>query len=207
MVLVDYEEGKNLLDKYRIKSIDSKYINNINELLKFSDSLNNADIALKVISQNPEALHKSKQGLVKLDLRTEHELEKAYNELIKRAEQFKPYKILAQKMVKGIEIIIGGKTDLQFGKVILIGLGGIYVEILKDFQLRICPVNNKDADEMIENLKSKQIILNNINKNKIADLLVNTSKLFFENNIVELDLNPVIIHDNNLDAVDIRIIK
>ncbi len=207
MVLVDYEEGKKLLDKYKINSIESKYINSIDELFKFSDSLNNDDVALKVISQNPEALHKSREGLVLLNLKTKEELESAYKQLIKKAEKFKPYKILAQKMVRGIEIIIGGKTDQQFGKIILLGLGGVYVEILKDFQLRICPISTNDADEMIENLKSKQIILNNIKKEKIINLLLNVSKLFFENNIRELDLNPIIIYDDKLEAVDIRIMR
>ncbi len=207
MVLVDYKEGKKLLSKYKINSIESKYLENFNDLLKFSNSLDNSNIVLKAISQNPIALHKSKQGLVELDLRTEQELKQAYERLTKKAEKFKPYKILAQKMIKGIEIIVGGKIDPQFGKVILIGLGGIYVEILKDFQLRVCPIDNKNANDMIENLKSKQIILSNIKKQDIIELLINASKLFTENNIQELDLNPIIIHNNKLEAVDIRILK
>ncbi|MGD0728448.1 MAG: acetate--CoA ligase family protein [Candidatus Micrarchaeaceae archaeon] len=204
MELTEYMKAHTLLKKYDIKSIESKYVESAKEAIVFS---NHRPIVLKVISQ--KALHKSKNKLVELNLSEPKEIENAFDQLQKRAQQFKPYKILAQKMVKnGIEIIIGGKTDQQFGKMILIGLGGIYVETFKDFALRLCPITEYDAESMLQQLKSRPVIAPNEQTSKnIKELLLKVSKMFYDNEISELDLNPVIIHDNTYDAVDLRLIK
>jgi succinyl-CoA synthetase beta subunit len=202
--LVDYDKAKALLDRYKIKSVKSKYIKNAEDAISFS---NGSDIVLKVISQ--KALHKSKSGLVILGLRTEPEIKAAYNKLAKKALKLKPYKIQAQKMVSnGIEIIIGGSVDVQFGKMILLGLGGIYVETFRDFALRLCPITRYDALCMINQLKSKKVIApDKKNEELIVNLLLKTSKMFENNSFSELDLNPIILHDNTYDAVDLRLLK
>lgn len=204
MELLDYTKAHALLTKYGIRSVESRYVKSAKEAIAFS---NGNQIVLKVISQ--KALHKSKNKLVALNLKSPKDIESNYNELRKRAQQFRPYKILAQRMVgDGLEIIIGGKIDQQFGKMILIGLGGIYVETFKDFALRLCPITEYDAECMLGQLKSKSIIAPNPKAAKnITDLLLKVSKMYKENNIKELDLNPVILHDNTYDAVDLRIIK
>ena len=205
MQLLDYMDAKNMLARYGIKSIDSKYVKSADEAASFAGS---SPIVLKVISD--KALHKSKAGLVKLNLQDKAEIKKAYNDLAKKASRLKPYKIIAQKMAKsGIEIIIGGKTDPQFGKFILIGLGGIYVEAFKDFSLKLCPITKYDAADMIDQLKSKNVITyNGKDTKKIEELLLKTSKLLIEHKeINELDLNPVIITEHGYEAVDIRVLK
>jgi succinyl-CoA synthetase beta subunit len=204
MELMEYNQAHALLTKYQIRSVDSKYVNTAKEAVAFSKG---NPIVMKVISQ--KALHKSKNKLVALNLSSEKEITSSYNDLAKKAQQFKPYKIIAQQMVNsGVEIIIGGKIDEQFGKMILIGLGGIYVEVFKDFALRMCPITRYDAASMLEQLKSRAIIAPNAQSaNNIIDLLLKVSKMFYENDITELDLNPLIIHDNTYDAVDLRIIK
>ncbi|MCL4381148.1 MAG: acetate--CoA ligase family protein [Candidatus Marsarchaeota archaeon] len=207
MVLVDYDDGKKILDKYRIQSVPSKYVQSADEAVAFSSSLKGKEMAMKVISKNPDALHKAKKGLVALNLKEKEDIVKAWKDLESKAKQFMPYKIQAQEMVRGIEIIIGGKIDPQFGKIVIIGLGGIYVEVLKDFQIGICPVEAKNADIMIGMLKSKQILLNSIKKETLVRLIMDVSRMMLENDISELDLNPMIIHDGKIDAVDIRIIK
>jgi succinyl-CoA synthetase beta subunit len=203
MVLLDYFKGKEILDKYGIRSVDSSYVSSAKDASEFSGS---DTVVLKLISS--KALHKSKSGLVKLDLRGA-EVERAYEELCRKGKPLKPYNIIAQKMAKGgIEIIIGGRTDPQFGKLILLGLGGIYVEVFKDFALRVCPITKNDAVDMINQLKSRDVItFKGKNTKMLVKLLLSVSKLLVENkSIRELDLNPLIVKESSYEAVDIRMI-
>lgn len=205
MALLEYFEAKKLLDKYGIKSIESKYVASASDASKFAKG---SKIVLKLIST--KALHKSKAGLVKLNLSGEKEIGQAYNELLKKGKALTPYKIIAQKMApNGVEIIIGGRTDPQFGKLILLGLGGIYVEVFKDFALRVCPITKADADDMIEQLKSKDVVTyKGKNTKMLTDVLLKVSKMLSENSdIAELDLNPITIREDSYDAVDIRLLK
>ncbi len=202
--LLDYFEGNRLLKRYGISCIDSQYVSSAEEAIAFSKR---GPIALKLISS--KAIHKTKSGLVKLNL-TGSEIKAAYSELARKGNALKPYKIIAQKMAKpGIEIIVGGKTDPQFGKLILIGLGGIYVEVFKDFALRVCPITKNDTIDMIEQLKSRKIVtFSGKDTDMIAGVLLKVSKLLIENQeISELDLNPLIIRAGSYEAVDIRIFK
>ncbi len=203
MVLLDYFEGKKLLDKYGIKSIESSYVSSSKEALSFAGK---DHIVLKLISD--KALHKSKAGLVKLDLNGE-DITVAFKDLELKGKDLKPYKIIAQKMSKGgVEVIVGGRTDPQFGKLILLGLGGIYVEVFRDFALRVCPINRNDAQDMIDQLRSKNVVTFQGKDNEmIIGLLLSVSKLLTDNEkVTELDLNPLIIKEGSYVAVDIRMI-
>lgn len=205
MSLLEYFEARKMLDKYGIKSIDSKYVTSTADAAKFSKG---SRIVLKLISD--KALHKSKAGLVKLSLLDPKEITAAYSDLEKKGKNLKPYKIIAQKMASGgVEIIIGGRTDPQFGKLILLGLGGIYVEVFKDFALRVCPITRSDAEEMVAQLKSKEIVTyNGKNTRLLVDILLKVSKMLSEHDeISELDLNPVMIREESYDAVDIRVLE
>jgi succinyl-CoA synthetase beta subunit len=205
MALLDYIEAKNLLKKYGIESIESRYVSSAAEAIRFAKG---KPIVLKGISE--KALHKSKAGLVKLRLSSPKEITTAFSEIKNKSQKLAPYKILAQKMSNGgIEAIIGGRTDPQFGKLILIGLGGIYVEVFRDFSLRICPIKSVDAHDMLDQLKSKSIVTyQGKNEKMVTELLLKASKLLTENDsIKELDLNPVIVRENGYDIVDIRILE
>ncbi len=203
-MLLEFMKAKNLLGKYGIRSIESKYVATAYEAVSFADG--NA-IVLKALSD--KAIHKSKAGLVKLNLKGEGEIRHAFSMLEKRANKFKPYRILAQKMAEpGVEGIIGGNTDAQFGKVLLLGLGGIYVEAFNDVQLRLCPITKRDALDMINGLRSRDILTSNgKSTDMLVSLLMKTSRLLVENKrIKELDLNPVILRDGSYDVVDIRVL-
>ncbi len=201
---MEYSKANLLLKRYGIRAVDNKYISSAEDAVKFAAG---KPIVLKAISN--KALHKTKSGLIQLNLNTPQDIAAAYKLLSKRAQKFRPYKIQAQHMVKnGIEIIIGGKVDGQFGQLILIGLGGIYVEIFKDFALRVCPISKYDARTMINQLKSKKVLAPDEKGEQLLEsLLIKVSKMLSENNITELDLNPLILHDGTYDAVDIRILK
>ena len=197
-------EAYRILEKYGIRSIESTYVKSADEAVNFS---RNRSIVLKVIAQ--KAMHKSKSGLVALDLNSKEKITKAYADLEKKAQEFAPFEILAQVMAKkGIEIIIGGNTDPQFGKLILIGLGGIYVETFKDAASRVCPISTYDAKEMLLQLKSHNVIAPNPEAEKrVVDLLMKASRMFYDTKISELDLNPIIINETGYEAVDLRMIE
>ncbi len=204
MPLLDYMQAKKLLNKYGISSVASMYVSSADDAVEFSEGKR---IVLKLISN--KALHKTKEGLVKLDLLDTKEISKAYEDLAKRGKKYRPYEILAQRMAdSGVEIIIGGSTDKQFGKMLLVGLGGIYVETFKDVQLRLCPITKADAENMLSNLKSGKIVTyNGKATNSMVSLLLKVSKLLVENKkVTELDLNPVIVRPNSYDVVDIRLL-
>lgn len=203
MQLIDYMQAQSLLTRYGIRSVDSKYVTSANDAVSFAAG---SAIVLKVISD--KALHKASHGLVALNLNSEETIRATYKTLETSAHDLSPYKMLAQKMVgRGIEIIIGGKTDAQFGKMLLIGLGGTYVETFKDFALRVCPIGKKDAKEMLYQLKSRKMIApDDKAESIIISLLEKTSKLFVENKMDELDLNPIMLHDGTYDAVDLRML-
>lgn len=204
-MLLEYFKAKKLLDKYGIRSIDSKYVASADEALRFSGG---KPIVLKVISD--KQLHKSKAGLVRLGLEEKDAIRSAFKELDAKGKKIKPYKIIAQKMAgNGIESIFGGREDQQFGKLVLIGLGGIYVEAFKDFALRTCPITKYDAHEMLDQLKSKEVMTYNGNSTAmVSELLLKVSRLLKENpSIKELDLNPVILREDGYEVVDIRVLE
>ncbi len=201
---LEYFKAKGLLDKQGIRSIESRYVGSAVDAVKFASD---EPIVLKVISE--KALHKSRAGLVMTSLAGKDDITRAYSGLERKARQLAPYRIIAQKMARsGIEIILGGREDPQFGKLVLIGLGGIYVEAFKDFALRVCPITRYDAREMIAQLKSGKVITYSGKAEKIIeDLLLKASKLLEENDrIKELDLNPVIVREDGYDVVDIRVL-
>ncbi len=204
MTLYEYFKAKKLLDKYGIKSVDSKYVSSAEYAERFASGSN---IVLKLISE--KALHKSKAGLVKLNLQGPG-ISAAFHDLEHKGKALSPYKIIAQKMVpSGVEIIVGGRTDPQFGKLILLGLGGIYVEVFKDFSLRVCPITKQDALDMVNQLKSKDVVTyGGKNSALLVNLLMKVSDMLSMNDFIkELDLNPVVVREDSYDAVDLRILK
>ncbi len=146
--------------------------------------------------------HKSDKGGVILDIETRKELIDAYNKLSSLGES-----LVIQEQKKGVEIIVGLHNDKTFGQVVMVGIGGVYTELLKDVSFRICPVDRKEALSMIEELKMKKLLegyrnLPKVDKKVLASLISKVSKL---KKIKEMDLNPVIFNGKNYSIVDARI--
>jgi acetyltransferase len=200
-MILEYVEGFNLLKKYGIKVAETKVVNSLEETYEFAK---NRKIVLKLYSE--KATHKAKLGLVKVDLSKE-EIKEAFNYFRKIGKKFEPYEIIAQEMLKpGKEVIIGANEDSQFGKFVIVGLGGSYVEVFKDISSRLCPINKKEAREMIEEIKAKDILFKDERiKEKIAGLVAKVSKIVEKENIKELDINPVMVYENSYKVVDVRI--
>jgi acetyltransferase len=173
------------------------------------------DVALKIVS--PDILHKSDIGGVKVKLNSEKKIQNGFNEIIQNANNSFPKAdirgVLVTPMANpGIEVIVGTKIDDQFGPIIMYGLGGIMVEILKDVVFRVLPITRNGAKRMIEETKSFPI-LNGVrgtdayDKKALIKLLMLCSEIVEAYpEIVEMDLNPVIIHKKGISLVDARIL-
>jgi acetyl-CoA synthetase (ADP-forming) len=200
----------NLLEKYKLPFIKSKLCKNA-EIAQKNAKIIGFPVALKVIS--PSIIHKSDVGGVKVNLQNEEEVKSAFEQILKKTKALAKKKlegILVQKMESGTEVIIGMKKDPQFGAVILFGLGGIFVEILKDTSLRIAPVDKKEAIEMIQEIKASNILegargKKGVNIDELANIIVKLSKLAEEKKIKEIDFNPVIVNEKTAKIVDARI--
>ncbi len=161
-------------------------------------------LAIKVIGP----VHKSDVGGVTLNIKSEAHLVAEFQRMM-RIKGVRS--VLLQQMVTGMELYIGASYELHFGHVILCGLGGIFVEILKDVSSGLAPLTFNEAFSMIRSLKSYRIIQGargqaGINENKLAEILVRLSTLLrFATEIKEMDLNPLIGNSNSLIAVDARI--
>jgi len=195
-------QGKELLAKYGIQVTTEEVATSAEHATKISESIP-FPLALKIDS--PDILHKTEAGGLKLNIKNQKELITAYNEVLVNAKNYNPQAhingVLIQEMVLGgTEVIIGLKNDPQFGPTIMFGLGGIFVEILKDVSLRVAPIGREDALEMIREIKSYKILAGARGREKadinaIADVLVRVSKMAIdlEDQIAELDINPLLV--------------
>lgn len=173
-------------------------------------------LVLKIVS--PDIIHKSDAGAVKVNLRDEREVREAYNTIISNVKRYNPNAritgILVEEMVKnGKEVIIGAKKDPKFGPIVMFGLGGIYVEVLKDVTFRLAPIGNKEARRMINEIKMSKL-LDGVrgekpsDKIKLAECIERLSQLVNDfPEISEIDMNPVMVLEEGkgCKVVDVRI--
>ena len=173
------------------------------------------DVVLKIVS--PDILHKSDAGGVRTKLGGAENVRHAFNEIVKNARSFYSEAdirgvLVSPMSTSGVEVIIGTKIDEQFGPVIMYGLGGIMVEILRDVTFRVLPISNYFAKRMIEETKSHPILDGvrggpSYDKKGLIRLLLTVSDIIEAYpDIEEMDLNPVIVHEAGLDIVDARIL-
>ena len=208
-------ESKALIKELGITTTDFHTAANAEEAKKVAKKIG-FPIVMKILS--PQVIHKTDAGGVKLNIDSEDEAEKAFNEIVTNAKKYKKDAeirgVLIEKMVKtSTEIIVGVTRDPTFGPAIMFGLGGIFVELLKDVSFRIAPITEKDAKEMIQEIKALPMLQGfrggpNVDLEKIIDVLVKISQLSidFMDDILEIDLNPIFAYDDHLLTVDARVI-
>lgn len=208
-------ESYSLLERYGFPLPQFKFVTNEPEAVKAA-SIVGYPVAMKVVSE--DIIHKSNLGGVKLNVQNEEQLFKEFNHLISLAKAHSPKSlhcgVLISKMISGgIETIIGINTDPEFGKFIMFGLGGIYVELFKDVSFRLLPITHKDAQKMVSEIKSS-VLLEGFRgdkpkaMNKLIDILLRCSDFAMENSdVVEMDLNPVKIREKDAFIVDAKIFK
>jgi acetyl-CoA synthetase (ADP-forming) len=172
-------------------------------------------IVLKIVS--PQVLHKSDAGGVIVGVTDEKGIRESYQKIISNIKKNVPAAviegILVQEMApKGTEIIIGSTVDPTFGPTIMFGLGGIFVEILKDVSFRLAPITKDDAWEMLDEIKAKKMLdgprgTAKADKETIVNTLLSVSKMLMEcPEIKELDMNPILVYEKGARAVDARVI-
>jgi len=172
-------------------------------------------VVLKIVS--PDILHKWDLGGVILNLKNTTDVKNAYDKILENAKRHKPdakiVGVLVQEMApSSTEVIVGSIKDPQFGPALMFGLGGVFVEVLKDVTFRIAPITETDAREMITEVKGYPILKGYRGQppadiDAIVEILMNTSRLVIDRmEIKELDLNPIMVYENGAKTVDARII-
>jgi len=212
-ILTEFE-SKRILKQVGVSVVETKLAKTQKEAVSLSQKMS-FPVALKIVS--PDVIHKSDSGGVKLSLNNVTEVKKAYDEILKKVKKQYPDAVIhgvsVQKMIQpGTEVIVGTSKDPQFGPVIMFGLGGIFVELLKDVSFRVIPVEQRDAQEMIKEIKGYPLLQGFRGKepaslSALVEIILKISKLIEENpQIKELELNPIFAYRNKAVAVDARII-
>jgi 3-hydroxypropionyl-CoA synthetase (ADP-forming) len=202
-------EAERFLKRY-VKVADSVLTKDYKTAEKFSKK-KGYPVVLKIISK--QALHKTDIGGVKI-VKSEEQLEKNFNALLKiaKTKKIKIDGILVQEFLHGCETIIGIKKDPVFGHVVMFGTGGVLTELFKDVSFRVCPITEKEADDMIYELKGKKLLngfrgAKPVNIKLLKSVLVKVSKIPLKNkDIEEMDINPFIINEKTGKVADARIV-
>lgn len=207
-------ESKTILTEYGIQVTKFNLAKNEKEAVEQANQIG-YPIVLKIVS--PDIIHKSDVGGVLVNLKTPADVTNAYARIIENVKKHKTdakiLGILVQEMApQSTEVIIGAIKDPQFGQTVMFGLGGIFVELLKDINFRVAPITAEDAKEMIMQLKAFPL-LNGYRNTPAADIEALVSILCIVSNLVieqpeikELDLNPVMAYPIGAKTVDARII-
>ncbi len=207
-------ESKELLKRRGIPVVETKLARSKREAISIAKEIG-FPVVLKISS--PQVVHKSDSGGVRLGLATSTQVSKAYSEIASSIRQKHPQAIIqgvsVQAMVpQGVEVIVGISQDPQFGPVIMFGLGGVLVEVLKDISFRIVPVTHRDAQEMVREIKGYPILQGYrgqeaVDIPSLEELIVKVSQFVEQNpQIKELDLNPVFAYKDKAIVVDARIV-
>ena len=209
-------EARNIAEAYGLRVPKSKLATTPEEAVRFAEEIG-YPVVMKIAS--PDILHKSDIGGIKVGVTGAGDVRDAFDLLIYRAQRFMPdaqiWGVQIQEMVVGAkEIIIGMNRDPQFGPMIMFGLGGIYVEVLKDVTFRIAPITAQEAREMVGEIRAHHL-LEGVRGERAADIdaivdcILRISQLVTDfPEIVELDINPLLVREAGAGAiaVDMRLV-
>jgi len=205
-------EARELLEAYGVKMPPAVLAGSPEEAAEAA-SVMGFPAVLKVVS--PQILHKSEVGGVKLDLKGEEEVKDAFGEIVKRAREVSSevLGVLVTPMApRGQECIVGLVRDRQFGPVVMFGLGGVFVEVLKDVSFRVVPLTDLDLEEMVREIRGYSVlegIRGELPKDvgALKDIIARVAQIGLDlPEVKELDLNPVIVHERGASIVDARAI-
>ncbi len=209
-------EAKGVLEAYGFPVNTTRLARSREEAVRLAEELG-YPVNLKICS--PDILHKSDAGGVRVGLSGREEVERAFEEVMANARAYRPNArilgvTLSQYVPQGTEVIIGGLKDPTFGPVVMFGLGGIWVEVLKDVSFRLAPLERVDAEEMIQEIKGFPVLQGLRGKPKadlsaLVDMLLRAGRLLSDfPEIAEMDINPIFVFEEGkgAKAVDARII-
>lgn len=215
-VAIGDAEARSIMQAYGLEIPAADLATTSDEAVSIADGMG-YPVVLKVAS--PDILHKTDVGGVRVGLQNANDVRDAFDLITYRAQRYLPearlWGCLVQKMVpSGLEILIGMNRDPQFGPLVTFGLGGIYVEILKDATFRLSPFSREEAIEMLDELRTSAL-LDGVrgqppsDRNAIVDALMRIGQLVVDfPQIVELDINPFIVYEDGKGgiAIDMRLI-
>ena len=208
-------EARSLLAVYGVPMPASFLLRQAKEAECATAQLGLVPLALKVVSR--DVVHKSDAGGVRLNVLGTSAMQSAFDEIIASVKSAQPAAditgVLATPMAeRGVELIVGAMKDPQYGPVVMVGLGGVFVEAIRDVVFRAIPVSTADALEMLGEIRAQPMLagvrgLPPVDRAAIADLLVKVSTLAAAHpEIVEIDLNPVIARADGYSVVDARML-
>ena len=209
------DEAKKILKYYNFPVIKTEVANNVEEAVAYAQQMG-FPVVLKILS--PQIVHKSDVGGVILNVNSETEVREAFELLIQRATAHNPNAqiigVTVQPMIekKGYEVIIGGKTDPVFGPVILFGMGGVGVELFKDYSIGLPPLNTTLTHRMMEETKVYQLLKGfrgtpPVDLKKLDETMLLFSQLLVDfPQIKEIDINPLLINEKDACILDARIV-
>ena len=207
-------ESKQLLHEAGVSVTEARLATSASEAAAAAQKMG-FPVVLKIISG--DIAHKSDVGGVVLDLQSAAAVRKAYSGMMKSVSEAAPDAsvegVSVQQMAQpGTEVIIGTTTDPQFGPVMMFGLGGIFVEVLKDVAFRIVPLQRRDAKQLIREIDGYPVLEGvrgqpGADVKALEDMVLQVSKFVSKHpEIAELDLNPVIAYPDGAIAVDARVV-
>ncbi len=204
-MILNHKKREDLLSKYKLKRPKTFLVREKSEAIKKANIIGFPVVA-KISSD--KHLHRTELDGVVIDIQTEKELEEAFERL---SEIDDINGVIIQKQVEGVEFIVGAKKDDVFGSTIMLGTGGTMVELFEDVCFRIAPIKRREALEMIGEIKGRKLLNGfrggpKIDKTELADILVKASKLAFEEDVKELDFNPVIGNEEGVYICDVKIV-
>jgi acetyl-CoA synthetase (ADP-forming) len=207
-------EAKEVCREYSIPVTEFELARSEADAIRFAHGIG-YPVVLKVVS--PDVVHKSDVGGVEIGLKGDDDVRRSYRRIMENVKKNDPKArivgITVQEMASpSTEVIVGAVKDPQFGPVVMFGLGGIFVEVLKDVAFRVVPFTENEASDMIREIKAYAILKGYRNTppadtKAIADILLSTSQLMTDHpEIKEIDLNPILVYEKGAKAVDARII-
>jgi acetyltransferase len=209
------DEAKKILKYYNFPVVRTAVANNVDEAVAFSHEMG-FPVVLKILS--PQIIHKSDAGGVILNVNSPSEVREAFEVLIQKATAYNPNAqiigVTVQPMIekKGYEIIIGGKTDPVFGPVILFGMGGVGVELFKDYSIGLPPLNTTLIHRMMEDTKVYRLLKGwrntpPVDLKKLDETVLMFSQLLVDfPQIKEIDINPLLVSEKEVCILDARIV-
>ncbi len=202
-------EAKQILAAYQIPVTREIQVDNVESLINAAQEIG-YPLVLKGCAS--DITHKTEKGLIHIDIRNAKEAKSAF-EKIRGKMNGTEDGVLVQEMVKGQrELVIGLTRDPQFGPCVMFGIGGIFTEVLRDVSFRVAPLEKRDALNMMKEVQGHKILeavrgMEAVDKDKLAEILINVGRIGIENEqIKEIDINPVIVSGTRLVAADALII-
>lgn len=202
-VKMNYERISKILEMYGIPMADTFLCKSETDVKK---SLNNIKLPVVMKISSPDILHKTDIGGVMLGIKSEREAIAAYNKIISNVKKNMPHAsingIIVMEMAnEGLEVILGAKRDPIFGPVLMFGFGGIFVELISDFSLKIAPFDRQKVKELIKNTKASKIIsgyrkTSNYNQKRLEDVVLAVGRLISEHKEIQsIEINPLVLEE------------